>query len=170
MAFAKAPDAEVKKLFSAVRYGKFDVASDLIDWERQALVLLPDAWTKGSKSQQQEFVGLFRALFTKLAFPKIQKNFEKLDSVVYTAPKVSGDKATVESTLSLLHALKKQEVVVTYELANRGGSWRIVDVTVRGDKSLLSNIRKDQIEPILAEGGWEKLLTLMKQRALDSKG
>lgn len=45
----------------------------------------------------------------------------------------------------------------------REGAWRVVDVTVLGD-SMLLGIRDDQARPIFAEGGWDKLLRLMREK------
>ena len=60
--------------------------------------------------------------------------------------------------------MKKQEIRATYDMRRVDGKWLVVDVTVKGDKSMLTNIRKDQIGPILAEGGMPKLLDLLRKR------
>lgn len=51
-----------------------------------------------------------------------------------------------------------------YKLTKVGADWKLVDVAVLGD-SMLKGIREDQIVPILKEGGWNKLLELLREKA-----
>ena len=104
----------------------------------------------------------------KIAFPKIRKNFENLDSVLYDEPTITDDKAEMPSTVLINHPLKKQELKLKYSLIRQGGAWRVIDVSVLGD-SMLMGIRDDQVQPIFKEGGWEKLLTLMKAKNAEFK-
>ncbi|HAN30820.1 MAG TPA: hypothetical protein DCQ06_04415, partial [Myxococcales bacterium] len=92
-----------------------------------------------------------------------------LETVLYSAPKVIGNKATVQATIVILHALKKQELNVTFALINTAGAWRVTDVTVKGSPSMLTRIRDDQIKKIYARGGWPKLLELMRKRVAKLK-
>lgn len=163
-AVADPPDKPIKRLIGAVRYNKDDLALAQLDGEAQGAFLLEKAWVTATAEQKAAFVRDFHAMFSAIAFPRIRKNFEKLETVLYDPPAIKGDQATIASTIVILHPLKKQEIRATYDMHKVGGEWKVVDVTVKGDKSMLTNIRNDQIRPILAEGGVTKLLDLLAKR------
>jgi len=153
----------VRTLIAAVRYGKFPIAIKLLDGESQGRLLLAADWATATDAQRTEFIQLFHGLFAKIAFPKMQKNFEHLESIVYDAPAITGETAQIKSTITILHALKKQELKLRYTMHKVGADWRVVDVAVLGD-SMLTGVREDQIAPIMKEGGWHKLLELMRTK------
>jgi phospholipid transport system substrate-binding protein len=158
----------LKTVVGSVRYSKDAAALKLFANEDQGKLLLGDDWEKGTADQRKEFTQLFQTLFAKIAFPKVRKNFEHLDSITYEEPKMDGARAEVASTILLMHPLKKQELKLKYTLVNKDG-WRVVDVAVLGD-SMLQGIRDDQIGPIMKEGGWPHLLDLMRQKAKELEG
>ncbi|MFZ5468248.1 MAG: ABC transporter substrate-binding protein [Myxococcota bacterium] len=162
-----APKEEVSKplktVINAVRYKRDALALKNFAGEEQGKFLLGEDWAKGTDAQRKEFVSLFHALFAKLAFPKIQSNFEHLDAVLYEEPAVKEDRAEMGSTILINHPMKKQELKVKYKLLKEKAGWKVIDVSVLGD-SMLTGIRDDQIIPIMKEGGWEHLLELMKEK------
>ncbi len=168
---AKPNDEFVKPLklvINSVRFGKDLAALKQFAGEEQGKQLLGAEWAKGTPAQQKEFVELFHQLFGKMAFPKIRKNFENLDTVLYDEAVVAGDKANVGSTILINHPLKKQELKVKYELLKGKGGWSVVDVSVLGD-SMIQGIRQDQIIPIMKDGGWDGLLKAMRERNAELK-
>ena len=152
----------LKTVVGSVRYGTDLAALKLFAGEDQGKFLLEGEWAKATEPQRKEFLQLFHVLFAKIAFPKVRKNFEHLETVLYEEPKVTGESAEVGSTIVILHPLKKQEIKLKYQLANRGG-WKVVDVAVLGD-SMLKGVREDQIQPIMKEGGMPHLLELMRAK------
>lgn len=154
----------IRTLIGAVRFGKYPMALTMLDGEAQGKLLLGEEWAKGTPAQRAEFIKLFHAVFAKQAMPKIQKNFEHLESMVYEAPEITGDAASIKSVVTILHALKKQELKLKYKMQKVGADWKVVDVAVLGD-SMLKSIREDQIIPIMKEGGWNKLLELLRLKA-----
>ena len=134
----------------------------------QGKLMVADAWSKGTDAQRKEFQDLFLTLFGKIAFPKIRKNFENLDTVLYEEPTVEGDTAKIASTILINHPLKKQELKVKYQLVKQSSAWKVVDVAVLGD-SMLIGIRDDQVQPLLKEGGWDALLKAMREKAAELK-
>ncbi len=171
-AFAASTKDEVSKpikmVVNAVRFGKDLAALKMFAGDEQGKYLLGNEWAKGTDAQRKEFIDQFHQLFGKIAFPKIRKNFENLDSVLYDEPTVNAEKAEMPSTILINHPLKKQELKLKYSLAKQAGGWRVIDVSVLGD-SMLQGIRDDQVQPIFKEGGWEKLLTLMKAKNAELK-
>jgi phospholipid transport system substrate-binding protein len=154
----------VKTLVQSVRYSKDAAALKLLNNEEQGRFLLGDDWAKGTDAQRKEFTELFNSLFSKIAFPKVRENFKNLASITYEDPMVEGDTAKVKSTIVIEHPLKKQELKLQYSLAkDKGSAWKVVDVAVLGD-SMLTGIRDDQVRPIMAQGGWDHLLDLMRKK------
>ncbi len=154
----------IRTLIGAVRFGKFPMALQQMSGEAQGKLLLGDDWQKGTDAQRAEFIKNFHAVFAKQAMPKIQSNFEHLEAMVYEAPEINGDTASIKSVVTVLHAMKKQEYKLKYKLQKIGADWKVVDVAVLGD-SMLKGIRDDQIVPIMKEGGWNKLLELLREKA-----
>jgi phospholipid transport system substrate-binding protein len=165
-AFAANPEIvrPLKVVVTSVRYGRDKSALKHFDGEAQGKLLLGPSWEKATPAQRKEFVDLFETLFAKLAFPKVRQNFEHLESILYDAPKVDGDQATVGSTVLILHPLKKQELKLKYALQHEKDGWKVVDVTVLGD-SMLKGIRDEQVQPIIKDEGLDGLLKIMREKA-----
>lgn len=159
----------VSVVISAVRYGKDDLALKQMAGDAQAKFLLAEHYEKATQEERAEFAKLFHTLFAGLAFPKIRQNFEHLETILYADPKIEGDTGSVESTLLILHPVKKQEIKVRYDLVKDGGKWKVLDVQVLGTGrgSMLTNIRDEQVQPLIKDGGVAGLLTMMRQRAAE---
>lgn len=153
----------VKTVVQSVRYSKDDLALKQLANEEQGRFLLGEDWEKGTDAQRKEFTRLFNSLFAKIAFPKVRDNFKNLASITYEDPVVEGDTAKVKSVVVIEHPMKKQEMKLQYSLVKAQGAWKVLDVAVLGD-SMLTGIRDDQVRPIMKQGGWEHLLTLMRQK------
>ncbi len=158
----------LKTVINSVRYGKDLAALKQFAGDEQGKLMVADSWSKGTDAQRKEFQDLFLQLFGKIAFPKIRKNFENLDTVLYEEPVITGETAAVASTILINHPLKKQELKVKYNLVKQAGGWKVVDVLVLGD-SMLTGIRDDQVQPILKEGGWDALMKAMREKAQEMK-
>lgn len=161
------PKEELSKplttIVNSVRYGKDKAALKLFATEEQGKFLCADYWARGTDAQKKEFQDLFTQLFGKIAFPRIRKNFENLDTILYDDPAVTGETAQIASTILINHPLKKQELKVKYNLAKLGGAWKVIDVAVLGD-SMLTGIRDDQVVPLLKDTGWDGLLKAMRTK------
>jgi phospholipid transport system substrate-binding protein len=170
---AASPKEEISKplktVVNSVRYGKDLLALKSFAGEEQGKLLVGEYWAKGTDAQRAEFTKLFLELFGKIAFPKIRKNFENLDTVLYDEPTIEGEKAKIGSTILINHPMKKQELKVTYDMIKGKGGWQVIDVTVKGGNSMLTDIRDDQVQPLLKEGGWDGLLKAMRDKAAELK-
>ncbi|MBX7098653.1 MAG: ABC transporter substrate-binding protein [Myxococcaceae bacterium] len=166
LAFATPKDdvsKPLKTVVNSVRYGKDVLALKNFAGEAQGKELCLDAWDKASADQKKTFIEQFQLLFARIAFPKIRKNFENLDTVLYDEPTVEGDTAAIASTILINHPLKKQELKVKYRLLKSGKDWKVIDVSVLGD-SMLQGIRDDQVQPLIKESGFDGLLKAMKAK------
>jgi phospholipid transport system substrate-binding protein len=162
-----AVEKPVKTFVNAIRYGKNDLAMKQVDGETQGRLLLGEAWDKGSPAERAEFVSLFHKVFGSIAFPKLRDNLQKIETILYENPKAEGAHQLLTSTLVVLHPLKKEEIKVHYLLSNSKAGYRLVDVTFEGDRSLLTNVREEQITPLLADGGWPNLLAQLRSRVAE---
>ena len=174
-ALAAGPDVkslpEVKPLAAII--GNIRKERDLkalsyFNTEEQGKYLAGDHWDKATPAQKEEFTRMFQELFGKIAFPKVRENFKHLGTVLYEAPKTEGGKTTVASVLQIDHPVKKQELKLKYWVAQEKGQWKVVDVAVLGD-SMMQGIRDDQVQPLLKEGGWDKLLKAMKDKLAEKE-
>lgn len=154
----------LKTVVASVRYGRDKAALKLFDGEEQGKLLLGPSWGKATPGQRAEFVQLFETIFAQKAFPRVRKDFEHLESILYEEPQVQGDRATVGSTILILHPLKKQELKVKYTLAREKDGWKVVDVSVLGD-SMLQGIRDEQVQPLIKDSGIDGLLKAMRDAA-----
>lgn len=168
-AWAGNPAAEkpVKTFVNAIRYGKDDLALKQVDGEAQGKLLLGDAWGTGTPDQKLEFIKLFHKIFQAAAFPKLRDNLQKIETILYDAPKAEGSNTLLTSTLVVLHPMKKEEIKVHYLLSGNKAGFRLVDVTFEGDQSLLTNVRTEQVEPLYKDGGWSNLLAQMRTRVAE---
>lgn len=156
----------IGRLINSVRYGQDAAALAFLDGDTQARQLLGPAYDQGTPEQRAEFVRLFHQIFAGVAFPKMRESFEHLTTITYDAAEVKSGRIELGSVIHIQAGPKEQELRVRYWVSEgAGGPSRVVDVTIQGDKSMLTNIHDDQIQPILAEGGWPKLLDLMRTRA-----
>jgi len=163
-----AEEATLGKLVNNVRYGLDVTALTLLDADGQARALLGPAYGNASASDRAEFTRLFQHVFAGVAFPKMRDSFQHLTSITYDPAQPEGNALKVGSVLHLQVGPKEQEIKVVYLLSKAtSGEVRVVDVTIVGDKSMLTNIRADQVAPILAEGGMPKLLALLRTRAAE---
>ena len=172
VSFAATPKDEVSKplkvVINSVRYGKDLMALKNFAGEEQGKYLLGDQWAKGTDAQRKEFVELFYQLFGKIAFPKIRKNFENLDTVLYDEPTLKDDRADIGSTILINHPMKKQELKVKFSMVKAKAGWQVIDVSVLGD-SMLKGIRDEQINLIYKDGGWDGLLKEMRAKNAELK-
>jgi len=163
-----AEEATLGKLVNNVRYGLDVTALGLLDADGQARALLGPAYEGASASDRAEFTRLFQHVFAGVAFPKMRDSFRHLTSITYDPAQPEGSALKVGSVLHLQVGPKEQEIKAVYLLSKAStGEVKVVDVTIVGDKSMLTNIRADQVAPILAEGGMPKLLSLLRARAAE---
>jgi phospholipid transport system substrate-binding protein len=155
----------VKTVFQSVRYGRDLTALKLLATEAQGSFLLGEqAWKSATPAQREEFTRLFKELFGKKAFPAVRENFKNLDTVNYGAPESKGAaSAEVPSVVFINHPLKKQEMKLRYTVVQEGGGWKVMDVAVLGD-SMMKGIKAD-VDQLMREGGWDKLLGRMREEA-----
>lgn len=159
----------VRTTMQLIRQAKDGQVFKQVDMTNVGRYLLGDYYAKATKEQLAEFNSLFQTVFSKIAFPRIRENFKDLSSIRYETPEVEGSRATVGATVFIKHPLKMQEMKLKYALAKTSSGWKLTDVAVLG-ASMMQGVRDDQVQPLLAAGGMEKLLEeLRKQKQEQSR-
>ncbi|MET0849569.1 MAG: ABC transporter substrate-binding protein [Candidatus Rokuibacteriota bacterium] len=133
------------------------VADEIFDWTEMARRALGRHWQDRSPAEQQEFVGLFRALIERAYGDRIdQYSGEK---VRFAGDTVDGDQATVRTKVT---AKSGQETAVDYRLLRSGDRWRVYDVAVEG-VSLVANYRT-QFNEVIRTSSYAELVKKLKSR------
>jgi len=153
----------VKTVITLIRNGNDGQVFKYVDMNGVSRYLLGDYYGKATKEQLTEFNSLFQTVFAKMAFPRIRENFKDVSAITYETPEVEGSRAKVGSTIFIKHPLKTQEMKLKYTLVKTASGWKLTDVAVLGD-SMMESIRDDQVRPLLAAGGMEKLLEALRAK------
>ena len=143
-------DASVDKLASK--------ADEFVDFAELAKRALGREWEKLNRKQQDEFAGTMKGL---LRASYAQKAIgQGTADVAYGAESVKGNEASVKTTI----AVKKDKFPVEYRLyrASEKAHWKIYDV-ITDDVSLVGTYR-DQFRKLIAEKGYEGLLTTLRNK------
>lgn len=165
----------IKRLINAIRYEKDELALKSFDGQAQGIALFgAEFWTKQSAEQQTRFIKVLHDFFTVVAFPKLRKDFEHLETILYAEPtKLEEGRLKLRATIVVLHALKKDEVPVDFLLDSKNGTWLISDFWIAPNGaepvSFLARLKRDQVGPLLEKEGWEGLLKAMEQRVTELK-
>lgn len=145
-------DASVDKLAAK--------ADEFIDFVELAKRALGAEWSKLNKKQQEEFAATMKGLLRASYAQKAISDGKSGSQMQWGAEKVTGNEASVASTL----VMKKDKFPVEYKLyrPDAKGSWRIYDV-VTDDVSLVSTYA-DQFRQLISKKGYDGLLATLKAR------
>ena len=162
---SKAVQKPIKRLLKAIRYQKNELALANFDGNKQGLLLFGQEWDKQSNQDQKTFVKSLHTFFTLIAFPKLRKDLQHLETITYTQAKKQGTDVLQSASIVVLHQLKKQEIKVDFVLSqNKKKKWLISDFTIGGGVSFLTRLKKDQIQPLMEKEGFQGLLQAMQKR------
>ena len=154
----------IKRLIKAIQYKKDAIALKSFNGDLQGKVLIGDLWEKQSTEQKKAFITRLHQFFTLIAFPKLRNDLKHLETLVYKDPKIEKDTATIEAVIVVLHALKKQEIPVLFELNKGKKGWQIVEFKIGDGQPFLAGLKANQIQPLLKKKGWNGLLDAMQTR------
>jgi phospholipid transport system substrate-binding protein len=135
------------------------IAYEAMDFDTLSKLVLARNWSKFSPPQQQEFVAQFKQHLS-VTYGRNVDNY-KNEKVKILAEREEG-RGDVTVQTKILRGGGSDDVVVDYRLRQRDGQWKIIDVVVEG-VSLVSNFRS-QFQDIVAQGGPDRLLVLIKEK------
>jgi ABC-type transporter MlaC component len=162
----EAPQVRVlKETLESIRYEKDELAIASFAIEAQGQRLLGETWNQATEEQKKSFVESFSVIFRKIAFSKIRSNLKYLEDTVIGETQTENGVTRQKITLVILHELKKEEIVIHFEMQPIHKEWKIVDIQVEKEDSFVKKIREDQILPILKQDGLDGLIKALKERA-----
>jgi phospholipid transport system substrate-binding protein len=130
-----------------------------MDFHTLSKLVLARNWSKFSPAQQTAFVEEFKRHLS-VTYGRNIENYNNEQVKILGERKAARGDVIVMS--KILRGGSSADIVVDYRLRQRDGQWKIIDVVVEG-VSLLSNFRS-QFQDIVANGGPNKLITLLKEK------
>lgn len=149
----QAPDAEDERK-RRVR----DIIYDSFHFDEMAPASLGPYWERLTPAQQEEFVGLFSALFED-SYNRLVLRFLGDRKTTYVSESVEGDRAIVQT---LLLGGKDERLPVEYRLASKGERWGMVDVVLDG-VSIAMNYRS-QFGKIIRTSTYDTLVERIRRK------
>ncbi len=135
------------------------IAYGAIDFTTLSKLVLARNYAKFSPEQRSQFEAEFKRHLSMTYGRNIDSYQNEKVQIVGERPESRGD-VTVQS--KILRGSNSENIVVDYRLRQSDGQWKIIDVIIEG-VSLVSNFRS-QFQDIVAQGGPDKLLALLKDK------
>jgi phospholipid transport system substrate-binding protein len=136
-----------------------DVVLASVDFETLSKLVLARNWTKFSDAQRGEFMDLFKNHLSMTYGRNVETYKNEKVQITGSRQETGGD-ATVKT--KIVRGGGNNDILVDYRLRQRDGTWKIIDVVIEG-VSLVSNFRS-QFQDVVASGGPERLLTLLREK------
>ncbi len=130
-----------------------------VDFPALSRLVLARNWSKFSPAQQQEFVQEFQRHLSATYGKRLDEYRNEQVQIVGDRQEANGD-WTVKSII--VRGGGGNDVTVDYRLRQTDGQWKIIDFIIER-VSLVANFRS-QFQDIVANGGPEKLLTMLREK------
>lgn len=163
LAVVKAADAEVNKVLASAEPTAEKLAQkadQFVDFGELAKRAMGEGWAKLTKAQQEDFSATMKGLLRANYAQKAIKDGRGDAKVEYGAEAITGNEATVKTTLMM----KQDKFPVTYTLyrVDAKSPWRVYDVVT--DEVSLVQTYSDQFRSGMAKKGFDGLLASLKSR------
>jgi phospholipid transport system substrate-binding protein len=135
------------------------IAYSAIDFVTLSKLVLARNWAKFSSEQRAAFETEFKRHLSMTYGRNIDSYQNEKVQITGERPESRGD-VTVQS--KILRGSANENIVVDYRLRQTDSQWKIIDVIIEG-VSLVSNFRS-QFQDIVAQGGADKLIALLKEK------
>ena len=130
-----------------------------MDFETLSRLVLARNWSRFSPAQQQEFMQEFQDHLAAIYGRRLDDYRNEKVEVVGDRREPNGD-STVQT--KILRGGGSNDIEVDYRLRESNGQWKVIDFIVE-EISMVANFRS-QFQDIVASGGPEKLLQLLKEK------
>jgi phospholipid transport system substrate-binding protein len=130
-----------------------------VDFETLSRLVLARNWTRFSPAQQQEFMQAFQDHLAATYGRRLDDYRNEKVTIVGDRREPNGD-WTVQT--KILRGGGSNDINVDYRLRQSNGEWKVIDFIVE-EVSMVANFRS-QFQDIVASGGPEKLLKLLKEK------
>ena len=130
-----------------------------VDFETLSRLVLARNWTRFSPAQQQEFMQAFQDHLAATYGRRLDDYRNEKVTIVGDRQEPNGD-WTVQT--KILRGGGSNDINVDYRLRQSNGEWKVIDFIME-EVSMVANFRS-QFQDIVASGGPEKLLKLLKEK------
>ena len=130
-----------------------------MDFETLSRLVLARNWSRFTPAQQQEFMQEFQEHLATIYGRRLDDYRNEKVSIVGDRREPNGD-STVQT--KILRGGGSNDIQVDYRLRESNGQWKVIDFIVE-EISMVANFRS-QFQDIVASGGPEKLLQLLKEK------
>jgi len=130
-----------------------------MDFETLSRLVLARNWSRFSPAQQQEFMQEFQDHLATIYGRRLDDYRNEKVEIVGDRREPNGD-STVQT--KILRGGGSNDIEVDYRLRESNGQWKVIDFIVE-EISMVANFRS-QFQDIVASGGPEKLLQLLKAK------
>ena len=130
-----------------------------MDFETLSRLVLARNWSRFTPAQQQEFMQEFQDHLAAIYGRRLDDYRNEKVEVVGDRREPNGD-STVQT--KILRGGGSNDIEVDYRLRESNGQWKVIDFIVE-EISMVANFRS-QFQDIVASGGPEKLLQLLKEK------
>ena len=130
-----------------------------VDFETLSRLVLARNWSRFSPAQQQEFMQRFQDHLAATYGRRLDDYRNEKVAITGDRQEPNGD-STVTS--KILRGGGSDDIEVDYRLRQTNGQWKVIDFIIE-QVSMVANFRS-QFQDIVASGGPEKLLRLLKEK------
>lgn len=133
-----------------------------VDFQVVSRLVLARNWRRLSKEQQEEFMRGFRQHLTVTYGDNVDRYRDESVEILSERAEPRGDRTVLTEVIG-----NGEVFSIHYRLRKLEEEWRIIDFIVEG-VSMVSNFRS-QFQEIMASGGPEKLLRLLRKKNLEGE-
>ena len=144
-----------------------ELVDSLLDYEGLARGALDAHWDRLTEAQRTEFLDLFKQLIAKSYRNSLKDTLDNI-AIDFLGWEITPHNSVVVGTrVRKLHARRRAEILIDYEMHLVAGIWKLVDVTTDG-VSLVES-QRDQFNNIIGgavdfDAGWADLIGRMRRK------
>ena len=139
------------------------IAYDVMDFQTLSRLTMAKHWRQISDVQQKEFIQEFRQHMSATYGKAIESYTDEEINISGDRGDANGDWTVQTRIVGKKNGGGSQEMAkVDYRLRQIDNRWRVIDVTIDG-VSMVANFRA-QFQDIMANGGIERLLKLLREK------
>lgn len=138
-----------------------DIAYERMDFETLSRLSMGRNWRDLPPAQQGDFILEFKTHMSATYGHSIDRYAGEEINVTGDRKETNGD-WTVQTTLGKPGGGSQEAIKLDYRLRQKDNQWKVIDVTIDG-VSMVANFRS-QFQDIMANGGVERLLKLLREK------
>lgn len=136
-----------------------DIVYAKVDFLTLSRLVLARNWKRLSPQQQKEFIDEFKRHLSITYGDNVEKYKNETVAITGDREEARGDWTVMTKVVG---GTGDSDFLMNYRLRQKNGQWRIIDIIIEG-VSMVSNFRS-QFQEIMANGGPERLLRLLKEK------